>query len=72
MADASSLSFARQWENLSLTEVNSSNYLQPLQVNKNKIAAELTRHPQSHLLLTKLHPCCPSRLSSLRSFSALD
>ena len=72
MADASSLSFTRQWENLSLTEVNPSNYLQPLQVNKNKITAELTRRPQSHLLLTKLRPCCPSRLSSPRSFSALD
>ena len=71
-ADASSLSFTPQWENLSLTEVNPSSYLQPLQVNKNKITAELTRHQQSHLLLTKLHPCCPSRLSSLRSFSALD
>ena len=57
---------------MSLTKVNSSSYLQPLQVKKNKIAAELTRRPQSHPLLTKLHPCCPSRLSSLRSFSALD
>ena len=72
MADASSLSFTRQWENVSLTKVNSSSYLQPLQVKKNKIAAELTRRPQSHPLLTELHPCCPSRLSSLRSFSALD
>ena len=69
---ASSLSVTRQWKNLSLTEVNPSSYLQPLRVKKNKIAAELTRRPQSHPLLTELHPCCPSRLSSLRSFSALD
>ena len=72
MADASSLSFTRQWENVSSTKVNSSSYLQPLQVKKNQIAAELTRHPQFHPLLTELHPCCPSTLSSLRSFSALD